>query len=361
MKNLVRILAVIMALSSSQIALAEEKNPVGKFILGFDQVDDVNNLDSVGSPFDRALKLEYNRLANVLHNDGYTALARTFATKGVEAAKGNLVPLEKITEWNKKFLDTNAFAIEHARLNKLLDAGARNLAPVNAAIAQGAFDCWLALSASFPEKHTPTPAAEPAKTDKDAKATPAAPSTPAPSTPAGGTQAPTPTPNAETKTTVSNASKCKQRYTNAVSQIETQLKIPSDAQIGRAPVSSQQTPSAAQIGSTENKDIYIIYFDTNSTFLDAEDMDIIEQASKQFIRTKASRMMITGYTDTKGSVSFNRKLSTNRSSSVRAMMINYNVPATAITIDAFGEKSLAVDTKDGKSEEKNRRVEITMQ
>lgn len=353
MKNLYRVLAVVLALSCSQAALAhEEKNPVGKFILGFDQVDDVNNLESVGSPFTRALKLEYNKMANILHNAGYDALARVFATKGVESAKGNLVPLEKITEWNKTFMDTNTFAVEHARLNKLLDAGARNLSPVNAAIAQGSFDCWLMLDSAFP---APAPKDAPAQT-ADNKTAPKAPVK---------AETKTETKSSEYVSPLPDFTNCKKRYMEATAQIESHLKIPSDAQATptaaslAASMAERQNQKAQQ--SIKSTETYTVYFDSGSSALDATDMAIIEQASKQFLRAGAKTMTITGFTDTKGSASANKKLSKNRSNAVRDFMMNYSVPANAIVIEAEGESALAVDTRDGRSEEKNRRVEITMQ
>ena len=71
-------------------------------------------------------------------------------------------------------------------------------------------------------------------------------------------------------------------------------------------------------------------------------------------------MVVIGHTDTTGSTESNFELGMRRANTVRALLIDAGLNASAIDIRSHGEMELLVTTGNGVFEPKNRRVEITV-
>lgn len=69
---------------------------------------------------------------------------------------------------------------------------------------------------------------------------------------------------------------------------------------------------------------------------------------------------ISGYTDSDGSESYNKRLSTNRASAVRYYLISRGVSSKKLKAVGYGESNPIADnsTKEGKA--KNRRIEFNV-
>ncbi|WP_164115691.1 OmpA family protein [Sphingorhabdus sp. Alg239-R122] len=106
---------------------------------------------------------------------------------------------------------------------------------------------------------------------------------------------------------------------------------------------------------------YIVFFDFDQSNITPEAATILDNAVSAYANTSCRNVpiMLAGHTDTSGSASYNVGLSQRRNESVRAYLESRNVPAAAISSEAFGETKLRVDTADGVRELQNRRVEIT--
>ncbi len=75
---------------------------------------------------------------------------------------------------------------------------------------------------------------------------------------------------------------------------------------------------------------------------------------------QVTRIEVNGYTDTSGTPKYNQGLSIRRAQAVANELTKNGVPASAITIQGFGDTRLLVATGPGVREPQNRRVEIIM-
>jgi OOP family OmpA-OmpF porin len=69
--------------------------------------------------------------------------------------------------------------------------------------------------------------------------------------------------------------------------------------------------------------------------------------------------VVSGHADTSGSTPYNQGLSERRSRNVADLLASSGVPASGLTVQAFGETQPAKPTPDGVREPLNRRVEVT--
>jgi len=103
---------------------------------------------------------------------------------------------------------------------------------------------------------------------------------------------------------------------------------------------------------------FVVYFGLNSAKLQGDALVVIKEAAAAFKTQKASRADIAGYADRAGATGYNDRLSSLRAEAVGEALVKAGIPETAVTISAFGESDLAVQTPDGKKEPRNRRVVI---
>ncbi len=118
-------------------------------------------------------------------------------------------------------------------------------------------------------------------------------------------------------------------------------------------------PPPAQVACATGP--YIVFFDFDKSNITPEAASILDNAVSAYANPSCSNVpiMLAGHTDTVGSQSYNIGLSQRRNASVQAYLTSRNVPASAISTEAFGETDLRVQTADGVRELQNRRVEIT--
>lgn len=108
------------------------------------------------------------------------------------------------------------------------------------------------------------------------------------------------------------------------------------------------------------EETFRVFFDTNSAKVSEDAMDVIKQA-QTFIGDKAgTSIVLTGATDTTGSAEYNKKLSDRRAQAVYDAMMQAGIPEHKVQILAEGEDNLLVETEDGVSEVRNRRVDIVI-
>ncbi|CAN5908425.1 hypothetical protein BH11PSE13_BH11PSE13_17330 [soil metagenome] len=103
---------------------------------------------------------------------------------------------------------------------------------------------------------------------------------------------------------------------------------------------------------------YTVYFDAGNTSLMPESQREMTTALMEAVARVGSDIVITGYTDTMGSVVSNDELSQRRAQQVRQMFIDRQFPASRIEAVGRGERELAVPTADDVAESRNRRVTI---
>lgn len=129
----------------------------------------------------------------------------------------------------------------------------------------------------------------------------------------------------------------------------------------------KQAKDLAQIAETQRTENGIItklrndlLFDSGSADLKPQAKTSLDQIAGIVKQYPENQLVVVGYTDNKGSDSYNQQLSEQRARSVKLALISGGVPSS--TIEAMGQgKSNPVasnDTADGRA--KNRRVELNI-
>lgn len=103
---------------------------------------------------------------------------------------------------------------------------------------------------------------------------------------------------------------------------------------------------------------YTVYFVTGTTQLTPESLKIMEEALAAATARSGSDIVVTGHTDTKGSVEQNDMLSRRRAQEVVQLFTERRFPPARIEAVGRGERELAVPTADEVDEPRNRRVTI---
>jgi outer membrane protein OmpA-like peptidoglycan-associated protein len=104
---------------------------------------------------------------------------------------------------------------------------------------------------------------------------------------------------------------------------------------------------------------YLVFFDWDKYNLTPRATQIIAQAASDS-KTNTTVLDVSGYTDTSGTPTYNQGLSLRRAKAVEAQLVTDGVPASEISIHAYGETHLLVPTGPGVREPQNRRVEIVL-
>ena len=129
------------------------------------------------------------------------------------------------------------------------------------------------------------------------------------------------------------------------------------------PAVQAQTSGAAPMAGTPTTTMpgrYQVFFAFNSTTLDPQARQTINQAAVDWRRTGTAQISVIGHTDTSGSSEYNQRLSERRADAVQAALIEEGVPAGSIVTLGRGQEDLLVPTADGVREPENRRVEIVV-
>lgn len=103
---------------------------------------------------------------------------------------------------------------------------------------------------------------------------------------------------------------------------------------------------------------YVVYFDFDKSNIRQSDMDVISRASNDITKYNPRQVLVAGYTDTSGSMTYNEALSARRANAVSNALTNRGVTNMVVDEKALGETELAVPTGDGVKLQQNRRVVI---
>src|SRR6266581_1310777 len=112
--------------------------------------------------------------------------------------------------------------------------------------------------------------------------------------------------------------------------------------------------AAAPVGGR----IFTVYFDWNRSAIGPQAMPVLQQAAAVYRAGGVVSVRVTGHADTSGSVRYNQRLSERRAKRVADALVALGVTPQAIAFGGVGENDLAVPTRDGVREPRNRRVTI---
>ena len=103
---------------------------------------------------------------------------------------------------------------------------------------------------------------------------------------------------------------------------------------------------------------FILHFFSDSAKLTPDSEKLVPTIMESY-RTRLSRdVSIIGHTDTVGEKQYNYDLSVRRAEKVRDLLVGQGMDPAAIELTSHGEENPLIPTPDGKSEPRNRRVEV---
>jgi outer membrane protein OmpA-like peptidoglycan-associated protein len=120
-----------------------------------------------------------------------------------------------------------------------------------------------------------------------------------------------------------------------------------------APAAAPVEPVAAPAPQS-----YMVFFDFDKSTLTPEAISILTAAAEDYKKGGYVRIVVTGHTDTVGTVPYNQKLSERRADAVKLELVKLGVDSAQITAIGVGKDGLLVPTADQVREAKNRRAEI---
>ena len=129
------------------------------------------------------------------------------------------------------------------------------------------------------------------------------------------------------------------------------------ADVSKQPVSAPAPGGPAEGGAPAGK--LVLLFGNGATTLDAENVAILDKASRLYREGRPIIMIVSGSTDSVGDPAQNLLLSQQRANMVAKGLMARGIPAERTQILAKGETNPAVEAPRGTPEAQNRRVEIT--
>ena len=105
---------------------------------------------------------------------------------------------------------------------------------------------------------------------------------------------------------------------------------------------------------------FLIHFNTNSSQLESQASETLDRIVELILQNNDSETIVTGYTDSRGEYSLNRKLSRYRADIVKNYLVSKGIADSRIKAVGLGSQNPIADnmTREGRS--KNRRVEINV-
>lgn len=276
------------------------------------EIEALNEVQAVGSPFTQHLADEYRAFANRELDEmlDYPD-ALHFARKGLAAAAGETVMPEPISDWNLLPHHMEELASARGRLIVAFDLGAREVGPQQAAVAQARFDCWIEQQ--------------------------------------------------EENWQEDDILTCKNQYLDAIAALESMLQ---PFQPAPEPVPEPMEPAELPVAAepmTPEEAMYLVFFDFDKSEIGAGGQNVLDAVAEEVRSRSLNAVSIVGHTDSSGPKSYNNKLAMRRANSVRDALIARGVDASLIRVEGKGEDELLVQTADGVREPANRRAQITFE
>lgn len=273
------------------------------------EIDALNEVQPVGSPFTQHLAAEYRDYANRENNEMFDYPdAIHFARKGLAAAAGDVVMPEPISDWNLTPAHMEELGTARGRLIVAFDLGARDIAPQISAVAQARFDCWIEQQ--------------------------------------------------EENWQEADIIGCKSQFLEAMNQLEGMLQkpaaVPDDMM---APVSALDAGASGPMAAEDS--MYLVFFDFDKAAITAGAESVLDAVAAEAVKRGATRIEIIGHTDSSGSPSYNERLAVRRANTVRDALAKRGLDVSVMNVDGRGERELLVKTADNVREPANRRAQVS--
>ncbi len=262
-----------------------------------DRYQAATNAQPSGSSFTRELYKGYVGLSGDERAEKDWGDSGLFADKALVAADGNSVAPEEVANWDLGEEFVGDLSTAHDRLTNALAHGAADKAPTSAAHAQVMFDCWIQEQ--------------------------------------------------EENIQPDHIAACRDGFLAAMAKVDAAL----------APKVVKAAPAPAPMVLP---DPFAIYFDFDSDALTVDAKAEISVVVAAIKKHSPSKVIVAGHTDTAGSSAYNQNLAGERAAAVVAALESHGVSAYKVKSQDLGENAPAVNTGDGISEFRNRRVIVTL-
>lgn len=281
----------------------------------FDEIEALNEAQAVGSPFTQNLANEYRAFVNrELHEMLDYPDALHFARKGLASASGKTVLPEPLVDWNLLPEHIEELGKARSRLMVAFDMGAREIDPVNSAVAQVRFDCWIEQQ--------------------------------------------------EENWQAEDILGCKTGFMQAIAALEGSLgSLPPPPPVMGAyePVSAEDMDRTQPMAPEDA--MYLVFYDWDESNLGSGALSVLDAVAEEVKKRGQDLGMIRviGHADTSGPKDYNRKLALRRANSVRDALVNRGIDPAKIRVESRGEEELLVQTDDNTREPANRRANISFE
>ena len=275
------------------------------------EIEALNEVQAVGSPFTQHLAAEYRDFSNHEYNVAFDYPdAIHFARKGLAAAAGEVVMPEPLSDWNLLPVHMDELGTARGRLIRAFDLGARDIAPQLAAVAQVRFDCWIEEQEE----------------------------------------------NWQDK----NILRCKTQFMEAMNQLEGMLQAPAPmpaVEDDLRPVSALDGDAGAPMAIEDA--MYLVFFDFDRHNVNEGAQSVLDAVADEARRRQINMIEVVGHTDSAGPTAYNERLAIRRANAVRDALVKRGLDASKLRVDGRGERELLVRTADNVREPANRRAQIS--
>jgi outer membrane protein OmpA-like peptidoglycan-associated protein len=105
----------------------------------------------------------------------------------------------------------------------------------------------------------------------------------------------------------------------------------------------------------------VIFASGHSELLPAAKSKLDQVATALNVSESASKIIVQGYTDSRGSAALNQDLSTRRAESVKDYLVSKGVAGERLSSEGLGPSNPVADNETAEGRANNRRVEIIVQ
>jgi len=261
-------------------------------------VDVVKALPNKGAAFHQALQKDYSNLATYERDQADWIDTVYFAGRARRASDGETFAPQGVGERRIPTDVVKDITEARTRLMAVLTDDNRKALPVQASLAQTAFDCWMEQQE---ENFQPEDIAA-----------------------------------------------CKKSFNAALAALE--QGVVNRPATPPAPKSEVPLPAPFQV-----------LFDFNSSALNADGRQTVSDIGAAYKKYNPATVLVVGHTDTAGSGDYNIGLSQSRAETVANALAAQGVEQKKMRIEAYGEERPTVKTGDSAKELKNRRVDVVFE
>ena len=129
-------------------------------------------------------------------------------------------------------------------------------------------------------------------------------------------------------------------------------------QTKKAPLGCPVKPALVVVTDCEVKILQQIHFAYNKAIIKRESFPVLDAVLDVLNKNESIKLEIQGHTDSRGSDSYNKRLSDKRAAAVRKYLVSRGVTPTRLESKGYGEETPIVNNKTAENRALNRRVQF---